>query len=108
MPTPAGAAPTIKSGNALARRSSLQLHQGKAHMATPLDHDVVRVATAPNPAAAHIWQNALEEEGIKAHVVGEFLDVGIGNVPGFQPEIWVRRDDVARAEEILRDHQPTA
>ena len=66
--------------------------------------DVVRLVTASNPQEAHVWQQALAEEGIRAEVVGDYLDSGLGDVPGFRPELWVRRDDVARAEAILRAH----
>ena len=67
--------------------------------------DVVRVATAPNPAQAHIWQQALEEEGIRSQVVGDYLEAGIGNISGLTAELWVHRDDLARAEEVLRQRQ---
>jgi hypothetical protein len=64
--------------------------------------DVVRVATALNPAQAHIWQQALEAEGIQSQVVGDYLDAGLGDIPGVTAELWVHRDDLARAEEVLR------
>jgi hypothetical protein len=67
--------------------------------------DIVRVATAPNPQIAHLWQQALEEEGIRSRAVGDYLDAGIGNVPGIRPEVWVHRDDAARARAILESHQ---
>jgi hypothetical protein len=38
-------------------------------------------------------------------VVGDFLDAGVGNIPGLSAEVWVYRKDVARAEEILRQGQ---
>ena len=66
--------------------------------------DVVRLATATNPLEAHVWQRALAEEGIRAEVVGDYLDAGVGDVPGLRPELWVRRADVARAEAVLREH----
>jgi len=65
-------------------------------------HDVVKLADAANPMQAHIWQQALEAEGIKSNVVGDFLDVGIGDVPGLTAEVWVHRDDLPRAQEILQ------
>lgn len=71
------------------------------------DDDIVRVARATNPAQAHIWQAALEEEGITAQVVGDFLDAGIGDIPGFNAEIWVHRNDAERAAQILASHQST-
>jgi hypothetical protein len=71
-------------------------------------HDVVRLATATNPAKAHIWQQALKEEGINAEVVGDYLAASFGAMPGTRPEIWVHRDDLARAEEVLRRSQEVA
>ncbi len=67
--------------------------------------DIVRVATAPNPQLAHLWQQALEEEGIQSRAVGDYLDAGIGDVPGFRAEVWVHRDDAARARAILESHE---
>jgi hypothetical protein len=70
--------------------------------------DIVRLATARNPVEAHIWQQALEEEGIRSQVVGDYLDAGVGDLPGVSAELWVHRDDLARAEEILRQGQEAA
>jgi hypothetical protein len=67
--------------------------------------DVVRLVTASNPQEAHVWQQALAEEGIRAEVVGDYLDSGLGDVPGFRPELWVRRADAERAEAVLREHR---
>ena len=67
--------------------------------------DIVRLATAANPLQAHIWEQALQEAGIRCKVVGDFLDAGLGDIPGVSPELWVHRDDLARAEEILRQGQ---
>jgi hypothetical protein len=66
--------------------------------------DVVRLVTASNPQEAHVWQQALADEGIRAEVVGDYLESGLGDVPGFRPELWVRRADVERAEAVLRAH----
>jgi len=68
-------------------------------------HDVVRLAAAANPALAHIWQQALEQEGIRCQVLGDYLNVGIGDISGLAAEIWVETSDLARAEEILREHE---
>jgi hypothetical protein len=75
------------------------------HMTNKHPDDLVRLVTAPNPADAHIWQQALEEQGIRSHVVGDYLGAGIGDIPGMTAEIWVHRDDLARAEEVLRRGQ---
>jgi hypothetical protein len=74
-------------------------------MASPDPDDIVRLATAPNPAQAHIWQQALENEGISSRVVGDYLDAGVGDIPGLTAEIWVHRDDLERAQEVLRRGQ---
>jgi hypothetical protein len=68
-------------------------------------HDVVRLASAANPAVAHIWQQALEQEGIRCQVLGDYLDAGFGDIPGLSAEVWVETADFARAEAILRQHQ---
>jgi hypothetical protein len=68
-------------------------------------HDVVRLSSASNPALAHIWQQALEQEGIRCQVLGDYLDAGLGDIPGFSAEVWVETADLARAEAILRQHQ---
>jgi hypothetical protein len=72
------------------------------------DDDIVRLTTAPNPPQAHIWQQALEDEGIRCTVVGDYLDAGLGDLAGTSPELWVHRNDLARAEEILRQGQAVA
>ncbi len=71
-------------------------------MATEDPDEVVRLLTAPNPAMAHVWQQALAAEGIRAQVVGDYLDAGWGDVPLARSELWVKRKDVARAQDILR------
>jgi Putative prokaryotic signal transducing protein len=68
-------------------------------------HDLVRLAAAANPFQAHIWQQALQAEGIRCQVLGDYLDAGIGDIPGMTAEVWVEPADVTRAETILRQHQ---
>jgi hypothetical protein len=63
--------------------------------------EVVTLTQAPNPVQAHILENALRDEGIRCQVVGDYLDVGIGDIAGIQPEIWVKRQDVTQAQAIL-------
>jgi hypothetical protein len=70
--------------------------------------DIVRLAHALNPAEAHIWEQALREEGIRCKVVGDFLDAAIGDIPGAQAEIWVHQDDLARAQQILQEGRQRA
>jgi hypothetical protein len=68
-------------------------------------HDLVRLATAVNPFQAHIWQQALQAEGIRCQVLGDYLDAGVGDIPGIEAEVWVEAADLERAEAILRQHQ---
>jgi nucleotide-binding universal stress UspA family protein len=70
--------------------------------------ELVRLAAAANPVLAHIWQQALEQEGIRCQVLGDYLDAGLGDIPGFSAEVWVESDDLARAEAILLQHQNRA
>jgi hypothetical protein len=74
-------------------------------MSTEHSDDIVRLVTAPNPADAHIWQQALLAEAIPCHVVGDYLDAGIGDIPGFKAEIWVHRDDLVRAQAVIQQGQ---
>ena len=55
-------------------------------------HDL---AAAANPFQAHIWQQALQEEGIRCHVLGDYLDTGVGDIPGMKTEVWVEPADAA-------------
>jgi hypothetical protein len=71
-------------------------------------HDLVRLATAVNPFEAHIWQQALQEEGIRSQVLGDYLDAGVGDIPGIEAEVWVEAADLDRAEAVLRQHQNRA
>jgi hypothetical protein len=72
-------------------------------MPTAESDDIVRLVTADNPAQAHIWEQALRDAGIPCRVVGDYLDAGIGDIPGMRAELWVHRDDVARAEAVLKE-----
>jgi hypothetical protein len=72
-------------------------------MPSDLSDDIVRLATAPNPAQARIWEQALRGAGVRCKVVGDYLDAGVGDIPGLQPEIWVHKADLARAESVLRE-----
>jgi hypothetical protein len=63
----------------------------------------VRLVTAENPAQAHIWEQALQAEGIRCKVVGDYLDASFGDLPGVKPELWVRRRSVQRAEDVLNE-----
>ena len=77
-------------------------------MSSETPHNVVRLAAAANPFQAHLWQQALEEEGIRCQVLGDYLDAGIGDIPGIRAEVWVVPADFARAESILGQHRHRA
>jgi hypothetical protein len=64
--------------------------------------DIVQLATASTPAEAHIWRQVLQEAGIQGEVVGDYLNAGLGDIPGFRAELWVHRDDAEHALEVLR------
>jgi hypothetical protein len=68
-------------------------------------HEIARLASAANPFQAHIWQQALQQEGIRCQVLGDYLDAGIGDIPGMGAEVWVEAADLARAEAILDHHR---
>jgi hypothetical protein len=73
-------------------------------MSTEPADDIVRLVSAENSVQAHIWEQALQEEGIQVQVLGDYLEVGFGNLQGVTPELWVRRADVERATAILNEH----
>jgi hypothetical protein len=73
-------------------------------MSTEPSDDLVRLANAENSVQAHIWEQALNDAGIRAHVLGDYLEAGFGNLQGTTPELWVHRDDVERAKAILNEH----
>jgi hypothetical protein len=70
--------------------------------------DIVRLATAANPAEAHVWCQALKDEGISCKVVGDFLEAGFIDAPGMRPEVWVHRSDLERAGAFLEAHRGPA
>lgn len=65
------------------------------------EDQIVSLTRAPNAAQAHIWENALCDEGIRCQVVGDYLDAGIGDISGVQPEIRVNREDITQAQDVL-------
>ena len=66
------------------------------------DDEVVCLITTPTALQAHIWENALREEGIHSQVVGDYLGLGFGDVFRGQAEIWVPRQEILRAHAILQ------
>jgi len=74
-------------------------------MSSEDENDFVRLAAAANPFQAHIWEQALQQEGVSCQVLGDYLEAGLGDIPGFSAEVWVQAANLARAEVILREHQ---
>jgi hypothetical protein len=73
------------------------------------DHDIVCLATAGSSQEAHLWRQALEDEGICCRVVGEFLGSFGVAPPGYPvPEIWVRRQDAPHARQVLEQLRASA
>jgi hypothetical protein len=70
--------------------------------------DVVHLASAANPTEAHLWQQVLQAEGVRCQAVGDYLDAGIGDLPGLRAEVWVQRKDLERARAILASYRQTA
>jgi hypothetical protein len=71
-------------------------------MAAEQPDEVVRLASARNSFEAHEWEQALREEDIYCKVVGDYLEAGIGDISGLLPEIWVRQEELARAQKVLQ------
>ena len=68
--------------------------------------EIVRLGSAGTLQEAYAWKDALDAEGIRCRVVGEFLTQGFGvGVPGMYPEVWVYGRDLARARAALQVHQ---
>jgi hypothetical protein len=84
---------------------STSLSQRGTGMALSDPNDIVRLMRAANPAEAHVLEQALRSAGIQCKVVGDYLDAGLGDIPGVQAEIWVHRDDFPAAERILNSAQ---
>lgn len=67
-------------------------------------HDVVRVATG-SLVEVELWQAALSEAGIESRVVGDDLSAGLGTMLSAPIELWVKQEDVAKAEGAIRYSQ---
>jgi hypothetical protein len=74
------------------------------------DEEIVRLGTAGSLQEAHLWRQALEDEGIRCRVVGEYLG-SFGVVPPGHPvpELWVHKENSERGQAILegfKKHPP--
>jgi hypothetical protein len=66
------------------------------------DDEIARLATG-NLVEVELWQQQLKEAGIESRVVGEDLTSSFGSALSGAIELWVHRDDFARAEEVLEE-----
>ena len=68
----------------------------------PPDDKIDRVATG-SLVQVELWQQRLRAAGIDSRVVGQDLSTSFGSALTGSIELWVRRSDLARAEEVLRE-----
>ncbi len=69
------------------------------------DADIVEAYLAADITEAHFLRDLLEEQGIKARVVGDTLT---GMIPAGEvtaPRVWVFRSDEIRARELLDEYE---
>jgi hypothetical protein len=61
------------------------------------------VYSAPNISLVSIFQNILQEHGIRCWLKNEFLSAGAGEIPPIEcwPQICVEDDDFAEAKRIV-------
>lgn len=64
--------------------------------------EIVHLVTAANPADAHIWAQALLEDGVFCRVVGDYMDTAWMTGRPAGAEIWVHKEDVQRASRVLQ------
>lgn len=64
---------------------------------------MIKIYRAADLAEANIVRGMLEAHGIAAHVNGQFLQGGVGDLPTFDlMSVSVGDDDEARARELIR------
>ena len=69
-----------------------------------MSDDIVFLMTAPNEPMARFWEDVLVDAGIPVLVrPGGPGAGGWGSVATFAHDLYVRRDDLARAQEIVVD-----
>jgi hypothetical protein len=66
--------------------------------------DVVRLTTG-HPAELRLLGQTITDAGIHCRLVGGDLDATLGGMIGAVAELWVHRNDLERAEEVMRQHQ---
>ena len=73
-----------------------------------MSDDIVLLMTAPNEPMARFWEDLLVDAGIPVLVrPGGPGAGGWGSVATFAHDLFVRRDDLARAREIVAEDVDT-
>lgn len=66
----------------------------------------VFLSTLDNSFQAGLLKDLLMNEGIESFFKNENMSTVLGNIPGFQLEIYVFEKDYERAQEILKEALP--
>lgn len=66
----------------------------------------VFLSTLDNSFQAGLLKDLLINEGIESFFKNENMSTVLGNIPGFQLEIYVFEKDYERAQEILKEALP--
>lgn len=66
----------------------------------------VFLSTLDNSFQAGLLKDLLMNEGIESFFKNENMSTVLGNIPGFQLEIYVFEKDCERAQEILKEALP--
>lgn len=68
--------------------------------------ETVFLSTLENSFQAEVLKDLLINEGIESFFKNENISNVLGNIPGFQIEIFVFEKDYERAKEILKEAFP--
>lgn len=67
------------------------------------DSNIVEIYSASNSIEAYAMANALKAAGVKARVVGDLLETGIYLGQPVGSRVWVRKEEEARARQLLKE-----
>jgi hypothetical protein len=67
--------------------------------------DIVCLAKTPNRGLGHLWSKALAAAGIEC-TVKEHFAFWNNKVPCLQADLWVERDKLERASDVLAHNSP--
>lgn len=71
------------------------------------DSEIREVYSARDVQEAHFIKIVLEQAGIEARVVEDYLQNALGDLPAsaIAPRVWVRSEDADKARKIILDEQ---